>query len=93
MSGLPKSIDRARIIDGELVLPPNWLTPLEYLVAAINDPTASDARRDRIALGLAPYIHARKAEAAGPTARQRTEEAARQAGQGSAWGSILKTAA
>jgi hypothetical protein len=92
LSGLPKSTDRARIIDGELVLPPNWQLPLEYLVTAMNDPTASDARRDRIALGLAPYLHARKAEV-GVGARQKAEDAARNAGQGTAWSQILRTAA
>jgi hypothetical protein len=92
LSGLPKSTDRARIIDGELVLPPNWQLPLEYLVTAMNDPTASDARRDRIALGLAPYLHARKAEV-GVGARQKAEEQAKRAGDGTEWAGILRTAA
>jgi hypothetical protein len=92
LSDLPKSTDRARIVDGELVLPPNWQLPLEYLVTAMNDPTASDARRDRIALGLAPYLHARKAEV-GIGARQKAEDAARKAGADTPWASILRTAA
>jgi hypothetical protein len=92
LSGLPKSMDRARIIDGELVLPPGWMTPLEYLVTAMNDPTASDARRDRIALGLAPYLHARKAEV-GIGAKQKAEEQAKRAGDGTEWAGILRTAA
>jgi hypothetical protein len=92
LSGLPKSTDRARIIDGELVLPVGWQTPLEYLVTAMNDPTASDARRDRIALGLAPYLHARRAEV-GMGMKQKAEERAKRAGDGTEWAGILRTAA
>jgi hypothetical protein len=90
ISGLPKSTDRARIIDGELVLPTGWMTPLEYLATALNDPTASDARRDRIAMAL--YLHARRAEV-GIGAKQKAEEQAKKAGDGTAWAGILRTAA
>jgi hypothetical protein len=92
ISGLPKSTDRARIIDGELVLPTGWITPLEYLATALNDSTASDARRDRIAMALAPYLHARRAEV-GIGAKQKAEEQAKKAGDGTAWAGILRTAA
>ena len=35
------------------------LTPLEYMLAVMNDPTADNERRDRMAIAAAPYVHAR----------------------------------
>lgn len=32
-------------------------TPLEYMLAVMNDPTASLSRRARMAIVLAPYFH------------------------------------
>ena len=33
--------------------------PLEYLLAVMNDCTADEYRRDRMAIAAAPYVHAR----------------------------------
>lgn len=38
-------------------------TPLEYMLAVMNDPKASAARRDRMAIAAAPFQHARMADA------------------------------
>jgi phage terminase small subunit len=35
------------------------LTPLVYMLAVINDPTADPARRDRLAIAAAQYVHGR----------------------------------
>src|SRR5262245_45145770 len=62
------------------------LTPLQWLLRAVNDPTASEARRDRAAIAAAPYVHPR------PLAegkKQRQARAAKAAGGGTAWGSDL----
>ncbi len=39
------------------------LSPLEYMLAVLNDETAEDARRDRMAQAAAPFVHARAGEA------------------------------
>jgi len=39
------------------------LTPLEYMLKVMNDKTETDkARRDKMAVSAAPYIHSRKGE-------------------------------
>ena len=40
------------------------ITPLEYALAVMRDPTASTSRRDRAAALAAPYCHARATDAA-----------------------------
>lgn len=39
------------------------LSPLEYMLAVLNDETAEDARRDRMAQAAAPFVHVRAGEA------------------------------
>lgn len=34
-------------------------TPLEYMLKVMRDSTQSDDRRDRMAVGAAPYVHAK----------------------------------
>lgn len=57
----PKSQDEASPIGSQR--PPAgdapWKTPLEHMVAVMNDPTVEAARRDRMAIAAAPYVHAR----------------------------------
>jgi len=38
------------------------MTPLEFMLSVMNDPIADEARRDKMAIAAAPYVHA-KAEA------------------------------
>lgn len=53
--------------------------PLEYMLFVINDPTASEERRDRLAIAAAPFVHPR-AGAAGKKDEQ--SDRARKASQG-----------
>jgi hypothetical protein len=62
--------------------PTGALTPLSYLLQVVNDPSASDARRDKCAIAAAPYVHPR------PLAegkKQRQVKAAEEAGAGTEW--------
>ena len=38
------------------------VTPLEYMLAVVNDPKADAMRRDRLAIAAAPFCHPRIAE-------------------------------
>ena len=51
------------------------MTPLEYMLQVMNDDSAEDQRRDRIAVAAAPFVHAR-AEAAGK--KEQRQQAAEQ---------------
>jgi len=65
------------------------VTPLEYMLAVMNDETAEAARRDRMAMAAAPYVHRRAAdEPIGKKERQLAEAEA--AGVNSEWGDDLK---
>lgn len=37
-------------------------TPLDYMLAVMNDATADDDRRDKMAIAAAPYVHQRAAD-------------------------------
>jgi hypothetical protein len=65
------------------------MSPLEYMLAVMNDETADDARRDRMAQAAAPFVHPR-AEAAKPSARDQVEETARTADRGTSWSALLQ---
>lgn len=50
-------------------------TPLEYMLAVMNDDRADEVRRDRMAMAAAPFVHARageqgKKDAAGEAAKK-----------------------
>ena len=62
------------------------LSPLEYMLAVMRDPSADAARRDRMAQAAAPYVHAR-AEA--PGKKQQAEELAATAERGTDWERLL----
>lgn len=40
----------------------NWKTPLDYMMGVLNDPAVDEARRDRLAIAAAPFMHARVGE-------------------------------
>lgn len=40
-------------------------TPLEYMLRVMRDPDAEPERRDKMAMGAAPYVHARQVEHSG----------------------------
>ena len=57
------------------------LDPLTYMLKVMNDDTETDnARRDRMAVSAAPYMHARKGEGAGK--KQDKDDRAKKAGAG-----------
>ena len=62
------------------------MSPLEYMLSVMRDPSADEARRDRMAQAAAPYCHAR-AEAAGK--KQQAEELAATAERGTDWERLL----
>ena len=64
-------------------------TPLEYMLEVMWDADADDARRDRMAIAAAPYVHMRIGDAAlGKKARQQLE--AQSDGQGTDWEGLLQ---
>ena len=42
---------------------PGRMSPLDYMLSVMNDPEVDDARRDRMAIAAAPYVHVRAADA------------------------------
>jgi hypothetical protein len=44
------------VVDDRLDLPPDAL-PLDYMLAVMRDPSASEARRDRMAIAAAKFCH------------------------------------
>jgi hypothetical protein len=44
------------------------MTPLEFMLAVMNDPNADMSRRDRMAIAAAPYMHSKAMDQ--PTGKQ-----------------------
>lgn len=61
------------------VLPTESHTPLEFMLAVMNDPQQSSQRRDRMAIAAAPFIHPRAGEAG---KKEEKAESAKRAGTG-----------
>ena len=66
------------------------MLPLDYMLAVIRDPNASQSRRDRMAAIAAPYCHARLTEAAPKGKKELQAEAAVSAGVLSEWSGDLQ---
>ncbi|HEX6991915.1 MAG TPA: hypothetical protein VF151_08510 [Gemmatimonadales bacterium] len=64
------------------------MSPLDYMLAVMNDETAERERRDRMAIAAAPYVHPRKADA--PGKKQEAEAAAKTAERGTNWETLLQ---
>ena len=62
--------------------------PLEYMLAVLNDETAPAARRDRMAIAAAPYVHARVGDQR-LGKREAAQLAAQTAGEGTGWDGLL----
>jgi hypothetical protein len=62
--------------------PPCLTSPLQYMLDVVNDETADPARRDKLAIAAAPYIHP-KPDSVPKKARQAAE--ATRAGEGGEW--------
>src|SRR3954452_8660331 len=65
------------------------LSPLDYMLAVMNDPDADPARRDRMAIAAAPYVHVRAADAK-PGKKEEAEQAALTAERGTEWEGLLE---
>ena len=65
------------------------LSPLDYMLAVMNDPAADPARRDRMAVAAAPYVHVRAADAK-PGKKEAAEQAALTAERGTEWEALLE---
>src|SRR3954453_2815789 len=61
---------------------------LDYMLAVMNDPDADPARRDRMAIAAAPYVHGRAADARSGK-KQEAEQAALTVERGTKWDSLL----
>ena len=57
------------------------LTPLEYMLSVMNSESVDDARRDKMAIAAAPYVHGKAAEAA-PGKKEQKQEAAEKVAAG-----------
>ena len=66
------------------------MTPLEYMLTVMNDPEADQARRDRMAVAAAPFMHPRVADNRFGK-KDAATEAAETAGEATDWGDDLKT--
>jgi len=53
------------------------VTPLEYMLAVMNDPDEDPQMRARMAMAAAPYVHARATDAVGGKKEQQQAEAER----------------
>ena len=51
------------------------LDPLSYMLAVMNDEAADEARRDRMAIAAAPFVHAKAADVA-PGKKEQRQRAA-----------------
>src|SRR3954464_2963194 len=60
------------------------MSPLDYMLAVMNDPDADPARRDRMAIAAAPYVQVRSADAT-PGKKGAAEQAALTAERGTEW--------
>jgi hypothetical protein len=63
------------------------LTPLSYLLQLLNDPTASQQRRDRAARTAAPYVH-RRADSL-PKKQRQAADAKKAGGKNTPWAGDL----
>src|SRR5579862_745425 len=58
---------------------PQHQSPLDYMLGVMNDQTADDATRDRMAIAAAPYVHGRAG--GGPGKKEGKADRATQAGK------------
>ncbi len=82
-AGRPRKVILLRTSDGA----DRFTDPLDFLLAVMNSPDLPMAQRVRVALALMPYQHRRQGDI---TKRERQAAAADRAGEGTAWGDLLR---
>jgi hypothetical protein len=82
-------IEKARA-EGRAEIASDALMPLDYMLAIIRDPNATQLRRDRMAIAAAPYCHPRMADTAKGKKDQQAEAAATAGGTGTDWANDLE---
>jgi hypothetical protein len=65
---------------------PTAKSPVAYMLEIMNDPTADPARRDRMAIAAAPYLHRKQGERG---AREVKDARAASSEQGTDWDGLL----
>lgn len=73
-AGRPKKGDKSVSDDVKDGFESTGMNPLEYMLHVMNDMSADDGRRDRMAQAAAPYVH-RKADESGGKKNARKEKA------------------
>src|SRR4051794_13236325 len=89
-AGRPKRSTQPRRDRMMTALASGRMSPLDYMLTVMNDPDADPARRDRMAVAAAPYVHARAAGAK-PGKKEEAEQAALTAERGTSWESLLES--
>src|SRR3954467_619974 len=88
-SGRPKRSAQSRRNRIMTAPTPGRISPLDYMLSVMNDSGVDDARRDRMAIAAAPYVHARVADAKRGK-KEEAEQAARTADCGTSWDQLLQ---
>lgn len=75
-SGKAKPIEKERLpADVARAAKASELSPLDYMLQVMNDQDADDARRDRMAIAAAPFVHAKPGDVAKGKKEERQEAA------------------
>ena len=88
-SGRPKRSAQSRRNRILTAPAPGRMSPLDYMLSVMNDPGVDDARRDRMAVAAASYVHVRAADAK-PGKKEEAEQAALTAERGTEWEGLLE---
>jgi phage terminase small subunit len=65
------------------------MSPLDYMLSVMRNPEADQARRDKMAIAAAPFVHGKPGETA-KGKKEAAEDAAKTAGNGTEWGDDLR---
>jgi hypothetical protein len=65
------------------------MTPLDYMLNVMRDAGADSARRDRMAIAAAPFVHGRASDISKPGSKELAQAAAVTAQKGTDWDSLL----
>ncbi len=87
-AGRPSKTIRSKVVSvSEIKRSAEKTTPLEYMLAVMNDPEADLSRRDRMAIAAAPYTHTKAGDDIGKKEAQRV--ASDEAAEGTSWSDLV----